>query len=207
MLRQKWNIIKFLPRTCNMCGRNLITVLTSATSPRVDISSTCKVGQILGVSLPLLTCSPSAWPPRLLYRRGRKSRRDLWITLYVLCTALRKVLYTIWLRKCVSIRTRTCWSMCNIDACFSLILCIVLVIYYYLHIKAAYLNWKLTLKYSFKRFSEQRILITYWNQIISAGRTERRSHEIRKVVLFIFLLLMHICCISCLYKCSCRSFV
>jgi len=34
------------------------------------------------VSLPLLTCSPSAWPSRLLYRRGRKSRRDLWITLF-----------------------------------------------------------------------------------------------------------------------------
>ena len=37
----------------------------------------------LRVSLPLLTCSPSAWPSRLLYRRGRKSRRDLWIILYV----------------------------------------------------------------------------------------------------------------------------
>ena len=32
-----------------------------AASPRVDIPSTCKVGQKLGVSLPLLTCSPSAW--------------------------------------------------------------------------------------------------------------------------------------------------
>ena len=32
------------------------------------------------MSLPLLTCSPSAWPSRLLYRRGRKSRSDLWIT-------------------------------------------------------------------------------------------------------------------------------
>jgi len=36
---------------------------------RKDISSTCKVGQKLGVTLPLLTCSPSAWPSRLLYRR------------------------------------------------------------------------------------------------------------------------------------------
>jgi hypothetical protein len=54
-----------------------------AASPRVDISSsTCKVGQKLGVSLPLLTCSPSAWPSQLLYHRGRKSRRDLRITLY-----------------------------------------------------------------------------------------------------------------------------
>ena len=51
-------------------------------SPRVDISSTCKVGQKIGVSLSLLTCSPSTWPSRLLYRSGRKSRRDLWITLY-----------------------------------------------------------------------------------------------------------------------------
>jgi hypothetical protein len=46
------------------------------------ISSTCKVGQKLGVSLPLLTCSRSAWPSRLLYRRGRTSQRDLRITLY-----------------------------------------------------------------------------------------------------------------------------
>ena len=71
------------PHTCNVCGRNLITGLTSAASPRVDTSSICKVGHKLRVSLPLLTCSPSAWPSRLLYRRGRKSRRDLWITLYM----------------------------------------------------------------------------------------------------------------------------
>ena len=75
-------VIKFLPNALHVCGRNLITGLTSASSPRVDISSTCEVGQKLGVSLPLLTCSPSAWPSRLLYRRGRKSRRNLWITLY-----------------------------------------------------------------------------------------------------------------------------
>ena len=75
-------VIRFLPHTCNACGRNFITGLTSAASPRVDISNTCKVEQKLGVSLPLLTCSPSAWPSRLLYRRGRKSRWDLWITLY-----------------------------------------------------------------------------------------------------------------------------
>jgi hypothetical protein len=66
-----------------VCGRNLITGLTSAASARMDISSTCKVEQKLGVSLPLLTCSPSAWPSRLLCRRGRKSRKDLWITLYI----------------------------------------------------------------------------------------------------------------------------
>jgi len=40
------------------------------------------------LSLPLLTCSPSAWPSRLLYRRGRKTRRVLWITLY--CTVVSK---------------------------------------------------------------------------------------------------------------------
>ena len=95
-------LIKFLPHTCNVCGRNLITGLTFAASPRVDISSTCKVGQKLGVSLPLLTCSPSAWPFRLLYRTGRNSRRDLWLTLYVLLRAvdspnLRYVSCTIWL--------------------------------------------------------------------------------------------------------------
>jgi hypothetical protein len=69
-------------RCCNVCGRNLITGLTAAASPSVDMSSTCKVGQKLRVSVPLLTFYPSAWPSRLLYRRGRKSRRDLWITLY-----------------------------------------------------------------------------------------------------------------------------
>ena len=46
------------------------------------LPSTCKVGQKLGVSLPVFTCSPSAWPTHLLYRRGRKSRRDFWIILY-----------------------------------------------------------------------------------------------------------------------------
>ena len=79
-------VIKFLPHTCKArVWQELdyrIDILTSAASPRVDISSTCKVGQKIGVSLPLLTCSPSAWPSRLLYRRGRKFRSDLWITLY-----------------------------------------------------------------------------------------------------------------------------
>ena len=45
-------VIKFLPYPCKVCGRNLITGLTSAASPRVGTSSTCKVGQKLGVSLP-----------------------------------------------------------------------------------------------------------------------------------------------------------
>jgi hypothetical protein len=66
-----------------VCDRNLITRLTSAASPSLAISNTCTVGQKIGVSLPLLTCSPSAWPSRLLYRRGRKSRRDLRIALYI----------------------------------------------------------------------------------------------------------------------------
>ena len=47
-------------RCCNVCSRNLITGLTFAASRRVDIPSTCKVGQKIGVFLPLLTCSPSA---------------------------------------------------------------------------------------------------------------------------------------------------
>jgi len=38
---------------CNACRRNLITGLTSAASPRVHISSSCKLGQKLGVSLSL----------------------------------------------------------------------------------------------------------------------------------------------------------
>jgi hypothetical protein len=35
----------------------------------------------------------TAWPSRLLYRRGRKSRRDLWITLYIIKNLYQ--LYTI----------------------------------------------------------------------------------------------------------------
>jgi hypothetical protein len=64
--------------------------LTSVASPTMQILSTCKVGQKLAVSVPLLTCCPSVWPSRLLYRRGRKSRRDLWITLYIwVCIEMR----------------------------------------------------------------------------------------------------------------------
>jgi len=51
-------------------------------SPRVHISSTCKVGQKLGVSLSLLICSFLPCLSWLLRSRARKSRRDLWITLY-----------------------------------------------------------------------------------------------------------------------------
>ena len=32
---------------------------------------------------PPLVTRPATWPSRLLYRRGRKSQRDLWITLYI----------------------------------------------------------------------------------------------------------------------------
>ena len=46
-------VIKFLPHTLHVCGRNLITGMTSAASPRMDVSSTCKIGQKLGVSLSL----------------------------------------------------------------------------------------------------------------------------------------------------------
>jgi hypothetical protein len=53
-------VIKFLLHTLHVCGRNIFTVLKSAASPSVEISSTCKLGQKLGVSLPLLTCSASA---------------------------------------------------------------------------------------------------------------------------------------------------
>jgi hypothetical protein len=42
--------------------------LTCAASPRVDISSTCKVRQKLGVSLPLLASPPLVMTIRLLYR-------------------------------------------------------------------------------------------------------------------------------------------
>ena len=44
-------VIKLLPHTCNVCSRNLIRGLTSAASPKEDMSRTCKVGQKFGVSL------------------------------------------------------------------------------------------------------------------------------------------------------------
>jgi hypothetical protein len=72
---------RVIGRDCRACARHICQVLDM--SPGVDISSNCKVGQELGVSLPLLTCSPLAWPSRLLYRRGRKCWRDLWNTLYI----------------------------------------------------------------------------------------------------------------------------
>ena len=68
---------------CNACRRNLITGLTSAASLRVQISSTCKVGQKLGEILYLLICSFLPCLSWLLRSRVRKSRRDLRITLYI----------------------------------------------------------------------------------------------------------------------------
>ena len=87
---QSYNQVPATHVHLHVCGRNLITGLTSAASPRVDIPCTCKVGQKLGMSLPLLTCYPSAWPSRLLYRRDRKFRRDLRITLYFVSSAVKR---------------------------------------------------------------------------------------------------------------------
>jgi hypothetical protein len=47
-------VIKFLLHTLHLCGRNLITGLTSSATPRVDISSTCKLRQ-------KLECLPLCW--------------------------------------------------------------------------------------------------------------------------------------------------
>ena len=64
-------------KCCNACRGNLITGLTSAASLRMHISSTCKVGQKLGVSLSLLICFFLPCLSWLLRSRVRKSRRDL----------------------------------------------------------------------------------------------------------------------------------
>ena len=62
-------VITLVPHTLNVCGSNLITGLTSAASPRVDISSSCKVGEKLGVSpsvhmLPFGVTIPATVPQR-----------------------------------------------------------------------------------------------------------------------------------------------
>jgi hypothetical protein len=54
--------------------------------PTLQVLDMCTLGDAADVNPVikfLLTCSLSAWPSRLLYRRGRKSRNDLWITLYI----------------------------------------------------------------------------------------------------------------------------
>jgi hypothetical protein len=58
-----------------VCGRNLITSLTSASSPRVDISSTCRVGQNWSVSpsvdmLPFGVTIPATVPQRSEIPKG-----------------------------------------------------------------------------------------------------------------------------------------
>jgi hypothetical protein len=80
-----WNCLKY--RVIHKSLRNFRTRLHNIQDrhSRKQHINTCKVGQNLGVSLPLLTCSTSAWSSRLLYRRGRKSRRDLRSTLYFCC--------------------------------------------------------------------------------------------------------------------------
>jgi hypothetical protein len=96
-------------RCCNLCGKNLITGLTSATS-----TSTCTVGQKLGVSLSLLTCCPLAWPSRL-YRRGRQCRRDLQITLYFLSELSYKSMLLVAVHpSSVSLLYPTEWCITNI---------------------------------------------------------------------------------------------
>jgi len=64
------------------CSRNLITGLTSTASPRVHISSSCKVGQKLGDILYPLICFFLLCLSWLLRSQFSHSRRDLWITLY-----------------------------------------------------------------------------------------------------------------------------
>ena len=69
---------KFLPHTLHVCGRNLIKGLKFAASPRLDISSTCKVGQEFwsvstsvdmlpfGVTIPATVPQRSEIPERLM---------------------------------------------------------------------------------------------------------------------------------------------
>ena len=106
--------VSVLPYRCSICPA-LIKGLTSAASPRVDISSTCKVGQKLEMSLPLLTCSPSAWPSRLLYRRGWKSRRDLWITCVCVCVCVYVCVHMyVCVCMCVYIYIYICICICTL---------------------------------------------------------------------------------------------
>ena len=76
----RWNEVAV--RSHVACRRNLITGLTSAASPRVYISSSCKFGQKLGEILYPLICFFMPCLSCLLRSQFPKSWRDLWITLY-----------------------------------------------------------------------------------------------------------------------------
>ena len=80
--------VSVLPYRCSICAP-LVTRQMSIKFLRhalhegcTYISSTCKVGQKLGEILYLLICSFLPCLSWLLRSRVRKSRRDLWITLY-----------------------------------------------------------------------------------------------------------------------------
>jgi hypothetical protein len=63
------------------CPRHVSSWLppSGETCKYTTASTTQQIWEILY----LLICSPSTRPSRLQYRRGRKTRRDLWITLHV----------------------------------------------------------------------------------------------------------------------------
>jgi len=102
---------------------DLITGLTSSASPRVHISSSCKVGQKLGETLYPLICFFLPCLSWLLRSQFSKSRRDLWITLYIICTnrvsMLRShhpSLYGLWnVLKCVTLCLSSCGVDCDIE--------------------------------------------------------------------------------------------
>ena len=73
----------FLWHALQRMSQELDYRIDTAVSPRVHISSTCKVGQKLGELLYLLICSFLPCLSWLLRSRVRKSRRDLRITLYI----------------------------------------------------------------------------------------------------------------------------
>ena len=64
-------------KCCKACRRNLITGLTSAASPRLHISSSCKVGQKLGEILYPMICFFLPCLSWLLRSQFSKSQRDL----------------------------------------------------------------------------------------------------------------------------------
>ena len=112
---------------CNACRRNWITGLTSAASPRLHISSTCKVGQKLGEILYLLICSFLLCLFWLLRSRVRKSRRDLWITLYIDCKHKHIMNNMMVIKECVDINVfpyllwlLLLWLICLVFAIWSL---------------------------------------------------------------------------------------